>query len=609
MRNRLLAVCTTASLIGLGVMIGAPMAMADSPVVPPAPVAAVSTPAPTPAPATSPTPTPAVTPAPAPTPAATQTAVSTPPPAPAPAVTPSVPVPAPTPPKAPTVTANSVNTTPSVSNLHGNTSKYETVVWSLAAGSTAADPFKGGAQTFVSETPENTVTLNVTVPTTCGTSYQVDAYANDGITAQLVAGKTLIGPNNPRESFPYGQYVSSDSKLVVNTACAPVIPKDATATVTITTAATCSAEGVATDTVSNATLVGTLAESAGAQTATFTADTGHEFADGTTTMTVNYTVPAQLTGDQCTPPPQACTAGAENYSDYYTEDTAPTEVVGGLEFIGDGSGSAVDTYHAESVPLAGINGLSYTVTSATGYDAAYVMEVDTAGTSGYTTLSAEPYMNGEAGDATGTFNVDGWAWWSSHIASGPGSQGQPITLAAFEAMYPDAVVISHGIHLGSTEAAAGDQTTVSDTTFLCGETTFGLVKPAEPSTTPTVTHKTVTDCTTKVDTTTTTTTTPVYTYDASSNTWVAGTPTVVVTTSTAPATATECPAAVVTPPSTTPTAPASTPPAPVALSSNLLAHTGLDVHFMWAIYGGMALLAGLVLVGVAWYRRHRGQAS
>lgn len=182
------------------------------------------------------------------------------------------------------------------------------------------------------------------------------------------------------------------------------------------------------------------------------------------------------------PTPQSCTAGSEHYADYQSEDVAPVEIVGGLEFNGT-HGTPVDTYHGEHVALGGINGLAYTIASNTsgGADPAYVLEVDTLGTSGYTTLSAEPYMNGHAIDASGTFDVDGWAFWSSHIASGDGSQAQPEPLSWFEQTYPNAEIISHGIHLGTSETTT--DAVVTSTSFLCGVTTFGL--PAVVVTPPT----------------------------------------------------------------------------------------------------------------------------
>ncbi len=51
-------------------------------------------------------------------------------------------------------------------------------------------------------------------------------------------------------------------------------------------------------------------------------------------------------------------------------------------------------------------------------------------------------------DATATTPGDG-RWWSSKIASGPGSQGAPITWADFQTLYPTAEIAGYGFNLGS----------------------------------------------------------------------------------------------------------------------------------------------------------------
>jgi len=368
--------------------------------------------------------------------------------------------------------------------------------------------------------------------------------------------------------------------------------KDASAAAIEVVAATCDAPGsVQLGAVANAVLAAALDQTPGDHTATFTAADGHVFSDGTTSFSEDYTVPAQLTGDVCyTPPPaQACTANNENEADYATEDVAPVDVLGGIKLTGTGA-AAVDTYHAENVPLAGINGLSYTITEQSGYQAAYVLEVLTTGTNGYTTLSYEPYMNGYAAGDTGTFNADGGLWWSSHIATDqPGGQGHPITLAAFEQLYPSAVVISHGIHLGSANPST-TYSVVSETTFLCGKTVFGLVKPAQPADKVVVTPTTKTLCTPQggggTDTTTTVTTTTPYVYDADSNTWVLGEATSKTIMDSHAATATECPAAIVK--HVTPK---------VATVSTVLADTGSDTTM--PVWIGLGAIAAGLLAGAA----------
>lgn len=75
---------------------------------------------------------------------------------------------------------------------------------------------------------------------------------------------------------------------------------DATATVAVT-ATTCTVPGAASYTAEHATLTGTLDQKVGDHTATFTADAGHAFADGTTTIQKAYTVNAAPA--DCVKPP------------------------------------------------------------------------------------------------------------------------------------------------------------------------------------------------------------------------------------------------------------------------------------------------------------------
>jgi len=82
--------------------------------------------------------------------------------------------------------------------------------------------------------------------------------------------------------------------------CPVEVPKDATASVG-TTPADCDSDGSATYASENASLVGDFETAPGDHVATFVADQGHEFADGSTTLEVPYTV-AAATGN-CPQPP------------------------------------------------------------------------------------------------------------------------------------------------------------------------------------------------------------------------------------------------------------------------------------------------------------------
>lgn len=57
----------------------------------------------------------------------------------------------------------------------------------------------------------------------CGTQYQEDMYADDAITAALIAGGVLYGPENPDESWPGGEYLSQFSNVWTTEACPPVV--------------------------------------------------------------------------------------------------------------------------------------------------------------------------------------------------------------------------------------------------------------------------------------------------------------------------------------------------------------------------------------------------
>jgi len=184
----------------------------------------------------------------------------------------------------------------------------------------------------------------------------------------------------------------------------------------------------------------------------------------------------------CDPIDQPCTRVAPDKSKFAPnpDETGPAMVAEGAAFS---KGTLLHT--PVTVPLAGINGLGYTIVSSDGYDASYKMEILSTGTGGYMTLNWSPGANGYANDATGTFsNLEDGLWSSSRISTGPGSLSDPITLDAFELLYTNANIISYGAGQGTTTNATS---VVSDITFLCGTTPFGeeeveltKVKPALP---------------------------------------------------------------------------------------------------------------------------------
>ena len=113
--------------------------------------------------------------------------------------------------------------------------------------------------------------------------------------------------------------------------------------------------------------------------------------------------------------------------------------------------------------LASINTISYWANRSSGGPAATVaLNVQITGTgvpTGFATLVCEPYnqsggqgaiVNGtwQYWNATATTPGDG-LWWSNKIPSGPGSQGSPMTWAAFQTAYPLAEIGGYGLNLGS----------------------------------------------------------------------------------------------------------------------------------------------------------------
>ncbi|GAA3728877.1 hypothetical protein GCM10022239_02020 [Leifsonia bigeumensis] len=99
-------------------------------------------------------------------------------------------------------------------------------------------------------------------------------------------------------------------------------PQDATASAA-TTDATCEAPGGVSFSINNATWDDVNDISDGSRTAT--ANSGHLFSNGLTTLTVTYTIAPQLTGEECQTTPQDATASAA------TTD-ATCEAPGGVSF-------------------------------------------------------------------------------------------------------------------------------------------------------------------------------------------------------------------------------------------------------------------------------------
>jgi hypothetical protein len=124
--------------------------------------------------------------------------------------------------------------------------------------------------------------------------------------------------------------------------------------------------------------------------------------------------------------------------------------------------------------LADINNISYWTNRASSSGAAINLALNVSITgpgvpANFATLVYEPYNQSASQNAivdnmwqnwnaTATTPGDG-VWWTKAIPSGPGSQGQPIPWASFQALYPSATIIGYGFNLGSNNpntVVAGD---------------------------------------------------------------------------------------------------------------------------------------------------------
>jgi hypothetical protein len=357
---------------------------------------------------------------------------------------------------------------------------YETIVWSMPS------PFNGTNATYpqVGVTQyknEATQTLDVAVPTTCGTQYQVDAYlqTNPGTdnTAALNAlfASGLAGPDGAQD----GSYLAGAGsnpgvyglgyawKFVQNPACVPV-PQACVPSSNISTAAN-------------------------------------------TNGWINGESPA-------------------------TE--LPKYTVGGLESYTPGASDKVDYFDSNhsNIPLWGIDGLGYTVSGTGGAIPSYQLPIYTNGTTGFTTLVWEPRFNGGpqelSGSAVSYTGLESGQWWSTH--SIPGDVGSSannqvaVSLTSIEEANPNATIIFPGFNQGANNA--GGDYWITSFEFNCATTTFPAV-PTQPKPQVISTPSTPTiDCTSDTSTVITTTVTTPYVLDTATNTYVLDTKDAVTTT-------------------------------------------------------------------------------
>lgn len=223
-------------------------------------------------------------------------------------------------------------------------------------------------------------------------------------------------------------------------------------------------------------------------------------AAGLTAVVIGTSTTASATpiAASCQPAAYTLTSTPNAPNGWYTEDGAPAYVAdtnaidgsGELEYQTPNAGSRQNYFHltgssfTTGLPLSGVSGLAYSVrNSSGGPEAAYDMEILTAGTTGYTTLVWEPYLNGNPLVADGTWhhytNLEAGKWWDTHIVSGPGSQSSPQLLSFFRNLSPSATIATYAAGQGSGNA--GSTSFVDDIQFCGGATNF------EPTCTTTIT--------------------------------------------------------------------------------------------------------------------------
>lgn len=206
--------------------------------------------------------------------------------------------------------------------------------------------------------PAKDATANVTVTTpTCNSSSVASVIglanatltSNNGFLSQTVGAHTATFTAIAGHMFNNNTTTLNVNYTILAQLSANLcVAKDATASVT-PAPATCNANGSASFAVTHATLTsngGVLDKTPGAHTATFTADAGHAFSDGSTTLMIDYTVPAMLTGEQCAGPKPAddretriitgdpvCSPNGGGTVTSYTEQRTRTYVLSGNSWV------------------------------------------------------------------------------------------------------------------------------------------------------------------------------------------------------------------------------------------------------------------------------------
>jgi len=134
-------------------------------------------------------------------------------------------------------------------------------------------------------------------------------------------------------------------------------------------------------------------------------------------------------------------------------------------------------FHAASLPLSNVEGLSYKEYVEAGYGAAFQLVLFGANridgtSSGFTTLNWEPVYNSV--DVTPntwhTYSaLENGMWWSTRDIAGATGK-TPVSLSTIIAANPHAQVVAYAVNQGS--GATGSVSYVDDVTFDCATTNF-----------------------------------------------------------------------------------------------------------------------------------------
>jgi hypothetical protein len=371
-----------------------------------------------------------------------------------------------------------------------STVTFETVVWSMPSpndGTVATYPQVGALQ----YKGEKTQTLDVAVPTSCGTQYQIDVYVQKygsvdntaAIDALFTTG--LAGPNGAQDSkYLAGQPGNpgdaslGQAKLVKNPDCPASTP--VTPVFPAPTQPSCGAGGALPALPTDQPGL-TFSWAPDGVTMIASLKTGFTFANGAATSKA-YDVPAGPIGYQstnsegaCYVPPTACVVNTTIPWSAESGDVSPVQRADGLQFKGPHT-AAMDYYQRVTAGnMQGLTGMTVTYApGGSGYQALVVVEVNTgnsigSGTNHYATISS---VLG-ATDTSGTFNVQNGLWYTNKIDPGqPGGMDHPISWAAMTALMPQNTLLSAPSLHQQTQTGADAISVVTSLSSSCGSTNF-----------------------------------------------------------------------------------------------------------------------------------------